>query len=97
MDLEAGDEVAEIIERLARLRARCRHAGPLVTSRIWKAEMQMKSLARETGPAVESPKKDAGSSVRGKYRHYKSMCAGTPLRILNDPHGPIARNKGLGH
>jgi hypothetical protein len=89
---EAGDEVAEVLDLLARLRARFKEAGPMVTSRIWKAEMQMKKLASELattcpagGSPLQPPKKSHREAVRANAARIRRLCRHPRTGTGNDP------------
>jgi hypothetical protein len=84
----AGDEVAEILDLLARLRSRLKDAGPMLTSRVWKAEMQMKNLAADLPAGVtplHSPKKLAREAVRLNAVRMGRLCLHPRSQHLNNP------------
>lgn len=85
---EAGDEVAEILDLLAHLRSRLKDAGPMFTSRVWKAEMQMKNLASELPAGVtplHGPKKLDREAVRANGARIVAFCRQPRIQYRNNP------------
>lgn len=86
----AGDQVAAILDQLTALRTRIRKAGPLATSRIWKAEMQLRklldeepSLCRSAVAGHPSPCSRSRTAVRRSER-----------RLRGNPHSSRLHHTG---
>ncbi len=84
---QAGDEVASILDSLARLRADLKDAGPLVTSRIWKAEMELKKAGAQiasAGSTVSVPVKPDSGALRSNAGHIRPRSRHPHLRYRKE-------------